>query len=254
MSRNFELLQRLGEQQGLFQSTQPSPVSSPPRPRDEGEHPVEITNAPVGHDPEINRLVQRLFFPANEFSSMAAVSFCAVETAGMVTNVCARVAELLAQSSESVCVVDANFYASTLHYHFGIPNDRGLSDSLTAADPIESFGQRLPSGLTVFPAGSVAVGKLSATISNAMISRVSELRARFDYVLIQSPSLTSLSQASLLGRLSDGVVLIVEANMTRRDLASKLKRELQQNNVMVLGAVLNNRTFPIPQKLYSKLF
>jgi protein-tyrosine kinase len=255
MSRNFELLQRLGEEQEIFRPTPHAPAGAPPtqpsptRPRE-----TESTSAPVGNDPQINRLVQRLFFGQNEFSTVAAVSFCAVESSGAQSGVCARVAELMAQASSSVCAVDANLSNHTLDRYFGIENRLGIADALLSSDPIESFGQKLPSGLTVFPVGGSSSVAKAAALSGTMIARMSELRAQFDYVLIQAPCLESVPQASFIGGLSDGVVLIVEANSTRRDLASKLKIELQQANVTVLGAVLNNRTYPIPEKLYSKLF
>jgi Mrp family chromosome partitioning ATPase len=57
----------------------------------------------------------------------------------------------------------------------------------------------------------------------------------------------------LLSRWTDGVVLVLEANATRRDAARRVKEILNAANVSVLGVVLNNRTFPIPDVLYRRL-
>jgi Mrp family chromosome partitioning ATPase len=57
----------------------------------------------------------------------------------------------------------------------------------------------------------------------------------------------------LLSRWTDGVVLVLEANATRRDAARRVKEILDAANVSVLGVVLNNRTFPIPDVLYRRL-
>jgi Mrp family chromosome partitioning ATPase len=57
----------------------------------------------------------------------------------------------------------------------------------------------------------------------------------------------------LLSRWTDGVVLVLEANATRRDAARRVKEILDAAKVSVLGVVLNNRTFPIPDVLYRRL-
>jgi hypothetical protein len=252
VSRNFELLQHLKEEQEIFRPLVQRQAASC-RNRNRSERFAEIDSAPVGADPEINRLVQRLFFGMPETPDTAAVSFAAVDISAALNDICARAAVLMAQSSASVCAVDADFSMPTLGKYFGIERRRGLADALVMPGPVESFGQRLSSALTVFPSGNIGSEAQGAELSSAMSSRFAELRAKFDYVLIQSPILSRLPQASFVARLSDGVVLILEANTTRRDSATKLKHELQQSKVVVLGAVLNNRTFPIPPKLYSKL-
>jgi len=76
------------------------------------------------------------------------------------------------------------------------------------------------------------------------------LRLEFDYTVIQSPPAGLYSE---LGQLSDGMILVLQANSTRRAAAKKVKQMLQATNVRLLGAVLSERTFPIPQKLYKKL-
>jgi Mrp family chromosome partitioning ATPase len=92
------------------------------------------------------------------------------------------------------------------------------------------------------------------TQSESTAFRLRELRSHFDYVLINGPTVPDRGQGIFLGRLSDGIVLILEANSTRRDTAMRVRFEMEQADVPVLGAVLNNRTFPIPDAVYSKLF
>jgi len=57
----------------------------------------------------------------------------------------------------------------------------------------------------------------------------------------------------VLGQGTDGVVLVLEANVTRRVAALSAKESLEAAGVRLLGTVLNNRTFPIPDKLYRNL-
>jgi Mrp family chromosome partitioning ATPase len=53
--------------------------------------------------------------------------------------------------------------------------------------------------------------------------------------------------------LADGLILIIQANSTKRYIAKNARKELQAWNVNVLGAILNNEMFPIPEKILRKL-
>jgi Mrp family chromosome partitioning ATPase len=57
----------------------------------------------------------------------------------------------------------------------------------------------------------------------------------------------------VFGGQSDGLVLVLKANSTRRDSTREITQQLQAANIRMLGAVLNQRTFPIPEGIYSKL-
>jgi len=94
---------------------------------------------------------------------------------------------------------------------------------------------------------------LTLLASEAMSSRLLELRQQFHYVLVQVPPLSGNPQTLLLGKLADGVVMILEAHSTRREAACRAKQDLDAAKVHLLGAVLNNLTFPIPDALYARL-
>jgi Mrp family chromosome partitioning ATPase len=79
-----------------------------------------------------------------------------------------------------------------------------------------------------------------------------ELRTLFKYVVIHLP--LHSDRASIVPSFAgDGLVLVVEANSTRRETVRELMEELQMLRTRVLGVVLNNRTFPIPEAIYHKL-
>ena len=84
-------------------------------------------------------------------------------------------------------------------------------------------------------------------------SWISGLPAEFAHVVISAPPVGLYADAALLAREADGVVLVLEANATRWRTARKAKQALKAPNVRVLGTVLNNRTFPIPEKIYRFL-
>jgi len=57
----------------------------------------------------------------------------------------------------------------------------------------------------------------------------------------------------VLGQLADGAVLVLEANATRREVTLKVAADLRAAHIKILGAVLNKRTFAIPEALYRRL-
>jgi Mrp family chromosome partitioning ATPase len=79
------------------------------------------------------------------------------------------------------------------------------------------------------------------------------MRAAFEFVLIDAPPASLYADAPLLGQLADGVVLVVEAHSTRREPALAAKASLEAANARVLAAVLNKRTFAIPEIIYRNL-
>ena len=82
---------------------------------------------------------------------------------------------------------------------------------------------------------------------------ISGLPDKFAHVVISAPPIGLYADAALLAQKTDGIVLVLEANATRRIAAVKAKQALMGCNVRVLGTVLNNRTFPIPEKIYRLL-
>jgi Mrp family chromosome partitioning ATPase len=201
---------------------------------------------------EITRLVQSLFFRGGHAGGPKIVSFSGIARDDRSSWICARAAEYLAsQGATSVCLVDANFESPQLHHYYGVSNQSGLAESLTASDPIRAFATPVSlNSLWLLPAGS----KLEANNdAEHFRTRFAELREEFDYILISAPPLSRQAESTLMGQLADGIVMIVEANKTRRDSLLQAQEDLETTQVTLLGAVLDQRTFPIPKFLYRWL-
>jgi Mrp family chromosome partitioning ATPase len=84
-------------------------------------------------------------------------------------------------------------------------------------------------------------------------SRFAELRNEFDFVLVDTPAVDFYADAVLLGQLTDGIILVVDSNSTRRETALDVKKNFQAAQVPLLGAVLNKRMYPIPEAIYRKI-
>jgi Mrp family chromosome partitioning ATPase len=107
--------------------------------------------------------------------------------------------------------------------------------------------------LWLVSSGSAVEDSQSLLSSDRMRLRLTELRAEFDYVLIDAAAISYCNDATVLACATDGLVLVLKANSSRRESARKAIHDLRAAKARVLGAVLNQRTFPIPQSIYNRL-
>jgi Mrp family chromosome partitioning ATPase len=150
-----------------------------------------------------------------------------------------------------VCIVDANFLRPLLHEYFGVDNVKGLAEATVESGPIQNFVQQIPApDLWLIPSGKAASQLRFHAMADGLRVRIEELRETFKYVVIHSGPLRMETSAMLLSRWTDGVVLVLEANVTRKVAARRAKEILDAAGVNLLGVVLNNRTFPIPEAIY----
>lgn len=206
----------------------------------------------IAHEEEI-KLIERVF-PGTDQDSPRVVLFGGVEDETQSAQICARAGHILAARAEGpVCVVEANFLSPALHKSFGLENVKGLATAVHEPGSIRNFAQQLPGlDLWLLPSGEASEDLDSPAMAEALRARLSELRATFRYVVIRSGPLRLEKSAMLLGRWADGVVIMVEANATRKDSVWRVKENLAAAKVKVLGVVLNNRTFPVPGSIYRR--
>jgi succinoglycan biosynthesis transport protein ExoP len=200
---------------------------------------------------EALRLIQRVFLLQTQ-NPPHLVVFAAIDKGSGCSEICARAAETLVNNVRgSVCLVEANFRSPSLPELFGTTNHYGLTDALLRDEPIRAFAKPLHTeNLWLLSCGSLAVDSPNLLNSDRIKARFQELRKEFDYILVDAPPLNRYADAMALGQLADGFVLVLEANSTRREAALRVIENLSAAQIRVLGAVLNKRTFPIPESLY----
>ena len=203
---------------------------------------------------EILRMVQYLFLATtngNDHAGAKKVVFCGVDEAKGSTLLCAHVARSLAEQTQSqVCVVDANLRAITTSPLFDLPEPDGTPQS-KFTNQTTSY-QRVTDNLWLASKDSMALNGGIPTLDQMRV-KIKDLGDEFGFVVINAPPIGLYSDATLLGQIANGVVLVLEAHSTRRSAARRAKLALEAANVLVLGTVLNNRKFPIPEKIYRML-
>ena len=111
----------------------------------------------------------------------------------------------------------------------------------------------LVDNLWVMTSGDHTPNAASLLTRNKLAPQLKVLRETFDFVLIDAPPLNRFADVASLAPLADGVVLVLEANSTRRDVARKAADDLRAAKAKILAAVLNKRKFPIPETIYRRI-
>jgi receptor protein-tyrosine kinase len=138
---------------------------------------------------------------------------------------------------------------------FGTTNHFGLTNAILSDDPIRTYAKpvRKADNLWLLSSGALKSNSASLLSSERLKERLKELRSEFEFVIIDAPPLTQYGDAMAIGQLTDGIVLILEAGATRREAAQAVTADLRTSKIPILGAVLNKRTFPIPEHIYKRL-
>jgi Mrp family chromosome partitioning ATPase len=214
--------------------------------------PVPRNSLPVANDDLT--LLLRLFQPRADGPRVRSVVVCAIGDERGSAAVCVALAQALAsQKTGSVCLVDANLRSPAIHTLVGSRATHGLSEALIDRITATDFVTSVADGLWLLPAGSLGSAALPYLTAKHVQPELTRLLGTFDQLIVHAPAANVHRDASLLAPLADGVVLVIEANATRREAARRAAAQLQSMNATVLGAILTNRTFPIPNAIYRIL-
>lgn len=152
----------------------------------------------------------------------------------------ANLAVVMAQAGNKVLVVDCDLRKPAQHIIFQVDNSRGVTNCLAQRMEVkDAVHQGLVENLSLLTSGPIPPNP--AEILNLDSTRLfwPLLLEEYDYVLIDSPPILAVTDASILAAQVDGVILVVRAGETRIDLAKEAKKQLLNANAHFLGAVLN---------------
>jgi protein-tyrosine kinase len=153
-----------------------------------------------------------------------------------------------------VLLVDANLRTPCLHEVFGVDHTSGLSDLLTKAGNMASRMKKIgATNLYVIPCGGRHSNPVTLFETTRFDRFLEDALGWFDFVILDAPPATNFSEARVICKKVDGVVLVLGSGTTRRQVALKAKRELEEAGGKVLGVVLNRRKFHIPKWVYERL-
>lgn len=144
-----------------------------------------------------------------------------------------------AQDEKKVILIDCDLRKPSLHKKFRISNNRGLSDVIIDRDKLNKCIQKRTEYLDILTAGKIPPNPSEMLGSEAMSSLLDELSNIYDVIILDSPPVLAVTDAQILSTKSDGVVLVVRAEKTKKDTVIAAKGVLDKVNANILGTVLN---------------
>jgi hypothetical protein len=200
------------------------------------------TLSPVAmlHEEQIHVLIQQLFF-GRETPPARHVGFSTMEKTTAIATLCFEIATALAQEGRyDIGLIDAQPEAEPLQTELRIPSPNRGEVSWPIAPR-----------LWMVPRQSWLPDVCGARITDQDLSRLRERTTEFDFSILCCAPVSWITAS--IGQACDGLVLVLTANKTRRLVATQIKDQLATAQVPLLGTVLAERRFPVPQGLYRSL-
>jgi protein-tyrosine kinase len=181
-------------------------------------------------------LAANVQFSASDFQQTIGVTSAAPGEGKSTTT--ANLAIALAEGGRRVIVVDADLRRPGLHTLFGLDNGDGLSSVLLADQAHLPLQDTLAPGVRLLASGPVPANPLEALASGRLDQVLSQARAQADYVVVDTAPAGALADAVVLAPRLGGMLLVVSAGRTKRDLARRAREQLERVNANLLGVVL----------------
>ena len=173
------------------------------------------------------------------------------------TTVTSNLGMATAEIGRRVLLIDADLRRPRLHRLFEIPNSFGLTDILRITTPLEDIPvnqlvrqTKIP-GLFLVPSGPTTDGLTSLLYSPRLTEFLQRVAKEFDLVLIDAPPMLHFADARVLGRHSDGVILVLRSGQTKRDAAMLARQRFDKDGTCVLGSILNSWDLKNPRSPYA---
>jgi hypothetical protein len=201
---------------------------------------------------QIQGLVRRVFFSnvaSKDERPVRQVVFSALDPETEVRSICRRVGETLAlEIVGNVAIVGA--YPRVLQGAENYQSDPTGRPEPETNTPLRRAATRVQSNLWLVP----GAGKDEARGGTASLhSYLGEVRSAFEYSIVEGPQAGESNEAMATAQFADGIILVLSARRTRRIAACKIKEMLEAAQARILGTVLSDRIFPIPERIYRRL-
>lgn len=198
----------------------------------------------IAHSPAVE--AYRILRTNIQFSSLNAPSplmllFTSASPGEGKTMTACNLAITVAYAGKQVILVDTDLRRPSIHRFFGVSNKLGLTNLLL--DDTLSLGDALMEtpviGLKLLSSGPLPPNPADLLDSEPVQNRIEEMKELADVIIFDSPPVLAVADASILGGICNGVILVVDAGRTRTQLIHRAKEMLSQLNLKILGVVLN---------------
>ena len=153
------------------------------------------------------------------------------------STVSANLAAAIAETSNKVLLIDADLRAGSQHTLWNISNGQGLSNVLAGkADPVPRM---VMENLYILTCGDKPSNPVNLIDSRQMASLLETFSQEYDFVIIDSPPLLVAADSSILGKMADGVLIVVRPGVVDSSSALFAKETIEQVGLNIFGQIAN---------------
>ena len=186
----------------------------------------------------LNQLKTNLAFCGKDIKVITITS--SVQNEGK-SSVAFDLSKTMAEGGKKILMVDADLRKSVLAAKYHIQGiDKGLSHYLTGQAEIEDIIYETETeGFYLSVAGPLSPDPTSLLDSDQFQKFIDKVREDYDYVIIDAPPLGVVIDAVIIGKYTDGAVIVIEQGVIKRKIVQDVIKQLKRGEVRILGAVLN---------------
>lgn len=171
------------------------------------------------------------------------------------TLIVSNLAASIAQTNKKVLLIDCDLRKPRIHSFFSKTRIPGLVDYLFNKVELKDIIHSTPvNDLYIISSGTIPPNPSETLGSQKMKDFLDMVHEEYDFILIDSPPIIAVTDAEILARMVDGVILVVSANTTENELMVKSVEIINQENVNFLGTVLNNFVYRSSYGSYYKYY
>lgn len=163
----------------------------------------------------------------------------------------ANLAVTMAQANKKVLIMDCDLRKPVQHKMFMKSNLYGvtnvLADVKLPEDAIQDTGIK---NLQILTSGPIPPNPSEILASEKITDLINNLSEQYDYILIDTPPSIAVTDPVILAGKVDGVIIVVNAGLSKTDKVNETKERLQQANARILGVVLNNVKYTKAEEYY----
>jgi len=154
------------------------------------------------------------------------------------TLTCINLATVYAQSEQKTLLIDMDLRKPKIHRGFKLSNEKGLSNIIKDKLSKEEAIHQVDPYLSVLPTGTKLPFPNEFLLSKDLKTLLDELHEEYDRIVIDTPPMTAVNDASIVSKYVDGTILVVASRNTSSDVASDVLKNLTDNGANIIGSVL----------------
>ena len=226
----------------------------PALPQKDGRYPLLSGGVPANFGEAFRTFRTNVLFSSADEGARALVVTSTGPREGK-SLVSSNLAISLGQAGQRTLLIDADMRKPKAHDIFGLSQEPGLSNVLVGDAPMSAAVQETTvPGLSVLVAGRIPPNPTELLGAPRFRELMTALKAHFDWIIVDTPPVMAVADATLVAHLATGVVFVVGAEMTSRHAAKRALDQLEHVHAKFVGGVLNKVDLDRNPYYYSQYY